>query len=54
MNRLANPKDGGQYSFYYTVISGLGRRRQRHGEDGLGHRDAQRLDDRLPSDEADR
>jgi peptide/nickel transport system substrate-binding protein len=22
MNRLANPKDGGQYSFYYTVISG--------------------------------
>ena len=22
MNRLANPKDGGQYSFYYTVIKG--------------------------------
>ena len=22
MNRLANPKDGGQYSFYYTVIQG--------------------------------
>ncbi len=22
MNRLADPKDGGQYSFYYTVISG--------------------------------
>ncbi len=22
MNRLANPKDGGQYSFYYTVIEG--------------------------------
>ena len=22
MQRLANPKDGGQYSFYYTVIKG--------------------------------
>ena len=22
MNRLANPKDGGQYAFYYTVIKG--------------------------------
>jgi len=22
MNRLANPKDGGQYSFYYTLITG--------------------------------
>ena len=22
MERLANPKDGGQYAFYYTVIKG--------------------------------
>ena len=22
MKRLANPKDGGQYGFYYTVIKG--------------------------------
>ena len=33
---------------------GLGRRRQRHGEERLRHRDTQRFDDRLPPDEADR
>ena len=53
MQRLANPKDGGQYSFYYTVIKGWDAVRQRQGEDHLGHRDAQRLHDRLPPDEAD-
>ena len=33
MNRLANPKDGGQYSFYYTVIKGWDAVRERQGED---------------------
>ena len=33
---------------------GLGRRRKRHGEDRLRHRDAGRLDDRLPPDEGSR
>ena len=54
MKRLANPKDGGQYSFYYTVIKGWNAVRERQGEVDLGHRDAERLDDRLPPDEADR
>ena len=48
MNRLANPKDGGQYSFYYTVIKGWHDVRGRQGEDDLGHHDAGRQDDRLP------
>ena len=36
MQRLANPKNGGQYAFYYTVIKGFGPT-ARQGEDDLGH-----------------
>ena len=40
MQRLANPNDGGQYAFYYTVIKGWDAVRERQGEDDLGHLDA--------------
>ena len=39
MNRLANPKDGGQYSFYYTV-SKAGTRSRPARPRRLGHHDA--------------
>ena len=52
--RLAKPKNGGQYAFYYSRDRGLRRLRRRQGEDDLRHRDAGRADDRLPPDEADR
>ncbi len=53
MQRLANPKDGGEYSFYYTVIKGWSAYATACGQGGLceqahlRHRDAERLDDRL-------
>ena len=43
MNRLANPKDGGQYSFYYTVIKGWDAVASGKANDGLRHLDARRL-----------
>ena len=54
MERLAVPKNGGQYAFYYSVIKGFDDFGARQGEDDLGHRDARRQDDRLPPDQADR
>ena len=47
MQRLANPKDGGQYSFYYKVDPGLGLVRGRQGEVDLGHQVPGDLDHRL-------
>ena len=54
MNRLANPKDGGQYSFYYTVIKGWDAVASGKAKTVSGHHDAERLDDRLPSHEGRR
>ena len=50
MERLANPKDGGEYAFYYTVIKGWNAYARRQGEDDLGHLDPERHDDRLQPD----
>ena len=52
--RLANPKNGAQYGFYYSRDRGLERIRRRQGEDDLRHRHAGRVDDRLPAEAAQR
>ena len=39
LDRLANPKDGGEYAFYFNVIKGWSRLRRRQGESHLGHLD---------------
>ena len=54
MNRLANPKDGGQYSFYYTVIKGWDAVANGTAKTVSGISTPERLDDRLPPDEAGR
>ena len=53
MQRLANPKDGGQYAFYYTVIIRAGRT-ARKGKNDLRHQDAERVDARVQPDAAAR
>ncbi len=52
MQRLANPKDGGQYAFYYTVIKGWEDYAAGKAKTISGHLDARRQHDRLPPDEA--
>ena len=47
IERLARPKNGAQYGFYFNVIKGLGRVRQGRVEVDLRHQDAEREDDRL-------
>ena len=54
MERLANPKDGGQYAFYYTVIKGWDAYAAGKAKSISGHHDAERVDDRLQPDRADR
>ena len=53
LERLANPKDGAEYAFYYYMIKGL-TPTSRQGEDDLGHLDPELVDDRLQPHAADR
>ena len=54
IERLAKPKNGAQYSFYFNVIQGLQAVRQGRVEVDLGRQDAEREDDRVHVDEARR
>ena len=54
MQRLANPKDGGQYSFYYTVIKGWSNYAAGKAKSISGITLPEQLDDRLQPDRPDR
>ena len=51
--RIAHPKDGAEYAFYYSPIAGFDAYARRQGEVDLGDRDAGPEHDRLPPHEAD-
>ena len=54
LDRLADPKNGGQYAFYFNVIKGFEAVGEGRGAVGLRHQDAERQDDRVQSHEAHR
>ena len=54
IERIAHPKDGAEYAFYYSVISGFDAYARGQGEDDLGDPDPEPEHDRLPPHAADR